>query len=129
DRQSRIDLQLRLEALGNELGLIDGTLGSQTREAIGIWQADNGLPQTTYLTREQLAFLVIQSDPVMAAVRAGYDADQARTAQQRKPVVQKARAMKPVAQGPRKQRQVAQKWRDREIMVRRDEPARPRDNF
>ncbi|TGV14991.1 hypothetical protein EN816_05960 [Mesorhizobium sp. M8A.F.Ca.ET.173.01.1.1] len=129
DRQSRIDLQLRLEALGNELGLIDGTLGSQTREAIGIWQADNGLPQTTYLTREQLAFLVIQSDPVMAAVRAGYDADQARTAQPRKPVVQKARAMKPVAQGPRKQRQVAQKWRDREIMVRRDEPAPPRDNF
>ncbi|MBZ9776985.1 caspase family protein [Mesorhizobium sp. CO1-1-8] len=129
DRQGRIDLQLRLEALGNEIGRIDGTLGSQTREAIGIWQADNGLPQTTYLTREQLAFLVIQSDPMMAAVRAGNAADQARTAQPKKPVVQKARTMKPVAQGPRKQRQVAQKWRDREIMVRRDEPAPPRDNF
>ncbi|WP_027059502.1 caspase family protein [Mesorhizobium loti] len=129
DRQGRIDLQLRLEALGNELGRIDGTLGSQTREAIGIWQADNGLPQTTYLTREQLAFLVIQSDPMMAAVRAGNAADQARTAQPKKPVVQKARTMKPVTQGPRKQRQVAQKWRDREIMVRRDEPAPPRDNF
>ncbi|TGT34585.1 peptidoglycan-binding domain-containing protein, partial [Mesorhizobium sp. M8A.F.Ca.ET.165.01.1.1] len=67
DRQGRIDLQLRIEALGNELGRIDGTIGPQTRQAIGVWQAKNGLPQTSYLTREQLAFLVIQTDPMMEA--------------------------------------------------------------
>ncbi|MER9235358.1 hypothetical protein NKI56_25295 [Mesorhizobium sp. M0622] len=36
DRQSRIDLHLRIEALGNELGRIDGNIGPQTRRAIGI---------------------------------------------------------------------------------------------
>lgn len=128
DRQGRIDLQLRLEALGNEIGRIDGTLGSQTREAIGIWQADNGLPQTTYLTREQLAFLVIQSDPQIEAVRAGYAADQARAAQPKKQVVQKARTMRPVAQKPRKQQQVVSKWRNRETMVRLDDPSPRRRN-
>ena len=46
DRQGRIDLQLRIEALGNELGRIDGNIGPQTRQAIGIWQVKNGLPQT-----------------------------------------------------------------------------------
>ncbi|UVK54465.1 caspase family protein [Mesorhizobium sp. AR02] len=128
DRQGRIDLQLRIEALGNELGRIDGTLGSQTREAIGIWQADNGLPQTTYLTREQLAFLVIQSDPMMEAVRARYAADQARTAQPKKPVVQKVRTMRPMAQKPRKQQQVVSKWRNRETMARLDDPPPRRRN-
>ncbi|ESY64520.1 caspase family protein [Mesorhizobium opportunistum] len=128
DRQGRIDLQLRLEALGNVIGHIDGTLGSQTREAIGIWQADNGLPQTTYLTREQLAFLVIQSDPMMEAVRAGYAADQARTAQPKKQVVQKARTMRLVAQKTRKQQQVVSKWRNRETMVRLDNPPPRRRN-
>ncbi|TJV41252.1 MAG: hypothetical protein E5Y02_18950 [Mesorhizobium sp.] len=128
DRQGRIDLQLRLEALGNVIGHIDGTLSSQTREAIGIWQADNGLPQTTYLTREQLAFLVIQSDPMMEAVRAGYAADQARTAQPKKQVVQKARTMRLVAQKTRKQQQVVSKWRNRETMVRLDNPPPRRRN-
>ncbi|MER9217098.1 peptidoglycan-binding protein [Mesorhizobium sp. M0663] len=65
DRQSRIDLQLRIEPLGNELGRIDGNIGPQTRRAIGIWQGKNRLPPTTYLTREQLAFLEVQTDPMM----------------------------------------------------------------
>ncbi|MER8520518.1 peptidoglycan-binding protein [Mesorhizobium sp. M0644] len=30
--------------MGNELGRIDGNIGPQTRRAIGIWQAKNGLP-------------------------------------------------------------------------------------
>ncbi|RWB34327.1 MAG: hypothetical protein EOQ42_13815 [Mesorhizobium sp.] len=129
DREGRIDLQLRIEALGNELGRIDGTIGPKTRQAIGMWQAKNGLPQTTFLTREQLAFLEIQTDPMMESVRARYAADQARAAQQvraRKPVAQKARTQKPVVtQKPRRQ-QVVQKKRDREV-VRRDAPP-PSDN-
>jgi uncharacterized caspase-like protein len=91
DRQGRIDLQLRIEALGNELGRVDGNIGPQTRQAIGIWQVENGLPQTTYLTREQLAFLVIQTDPMMETVRARYAADQARATQPKKQVMQKVR--------------------------------------
>ncbi|RWF52397.1 MAG: hypothetical protein EOS50_25055 [Mesorhizobium sp.] len=129
DREGRIDLQLRIEALGNELGRIDGTIGPKTRQAIGMWQAKNGLPQTTFLTREQLAFLEIQTDPMMESVRARYAADQARAAQQvraKKPVAQKARTQKPVVtQKPRRQ-QVVQKKREREV-VRRDAPP-PSDN-
>ena len=105
DRQGRIDLQLRVEALGNELGRIDGNMGPKTRQAIGIWQAKNGLPPTNYLTREQLAFLVIQTDPMMENVRAKHAADQARAAQPKKQVVQKARTQKPVAQKPRKKQE------------------------
>jgi uncharacterized caspase-like protein len=129
DRQGRIDLQLRIEALGNELGRVDGNIGPQTRQAIGIWQAENGLPQTTYLTREQLAFLVIQTDPMMETVRARYAADQARATQPKKQVVQKVRTQRPVAQKPRKQKQVVQKRRNRETVVRQDDDLPPpRDN-
>ncbi|QPC94488.1 caspase family protein [Mesorhizobium sp. INR15] len=129
DRDARIDLQLRIEALGNELGRVDGNIGPQSRQAIGVWQAKNGLPPTTFLTREQLAFLVIQTDPMMDAVRAKHAADQARAAQPKKQVVQKARAPKQLARKPRKQEQVAQrKRRDRETVVQDDEPPPPRDN-
>ncbi|TGQ38401.1 caspase family protein [Mesorhizobium sp. M00.F.Ca.ET.216.01.1.1] len=129
DRDGRIDLQLRIEALGNELGRIDGNIGPKTRQAIGIWQAKNGLPQTTYLTREQLSFLVIQTDPMMESVRARHAADQARAAQPKKQVAQKARPQKPVAQKKtRKQEQVVQKRRNRETVVRRDDPPPPQDN-
>lgn len=127
DRQGRIDLQLRIEALGNELGRIDGNIGPQTRQAIGVWQEKNGLPQTTYLTREQLAFLVIQTDPMMDQVRARYAADQARAAAPKKQVVQKVRTQKPVAQKPRKKQLVVQ--RNRETVVREDEPPQNNNDF
>ncbi|MDX8447558.1 caspase family protein [Mesorhizobium captivum] len=128
DRDGRIDLQLRIEALGNELGQVDGNIGPRTRQAIGVWQGKNGLPQTTYLTGEQLAFLVIQTDPMMDAIRAKNAADQARAAAPKKPVVQKTRTLKPVAQKPRKkQQQVVQRRRDRETVVREEAPP-PNDN-
>lgn len=128
DRDDRIDLQLRIEALGNKLGRIDGNIGPRTRQAIGVWQAKNGLPQTTYLTREQLAFLVIQTDPMMDQVRARYAADQARAAAPKKQVVQKVRTQKPVALKPRKKQLVVQKRRNRETVVREDEPPPPPNN-
>ncbi|MER8826775.1 caspase family protein [Mesorhizobium sp. M0938] len=146
DREARIDLQLRIEALGNELGRIDGNMGPKTRQAIRIWQAKNGLPRTNFLTREQLAFLVIQTDPMMEPVRARHAADQARAVQPKKqvqkarlqkpaahkartqkPVAQKARTQKPVAHKPLKQQQVVQKKRYREV-VRRDVPPPPDNN-
>jgi uncharacterized caspase-like protein len=128
DREGRVDLQLRIEALGNELGRVDGNIGPKTRQAIGIWQAKNGLPQTTYLTREQLAFLVIQTDPMMDQVRAKHAADQARAAQSKKQVAQRPRAQKQVAQKPRRQQQVVQTKRNRETVVRRDDPPPPPNN-
>ncbi|WP_235984287.1 caspase family protein [Mesorhizobium neociceri] len=135
DRQGRIDLQLRVEALGNELGRVDGNIGAKTRQAIGDWQEENGLPPTTFLTREQLAFLEIQTDPMMEAVRAKHEADQAGVDKPKKQVVQKARTLKPAAEKPRKkqyaqkprrQQQFVQKRSNREV-VREDEPP-PQDN-
>ncbi|MGX5846247.1 caspase family protein [Mesorhizobium sp. PL10] len=133
DRQGRIDLQLRVEALGNELGRVDGNIGAKTRQAIGDWQEENGLPPTTFLTREQLAFLEVQTDPMMEAVRAKHEADQAGL--NKKQVVQKARTLKPVAEKPRKkqyaqkprrQQQFVQKRRNREVV--REEGPPPQDN-
>jgi len=128
DRNGRIDMQLRIEALGNELGQVDGNIGPRTRQAIGVWQGKNGLPPTTYLTREQLAFLVIQTDPMMDAVRARNAADQARAAPPRKQAAQKTRALNPVTQQkPRKKQQIVQRRRNSETVVREDAPP-PRDN-
>ncbi|PBC07827.1 caspase family protein [Mesorhizobium sp. WSM3859] len=128
DRNGRIDLQLRIEALGNELGQVDGNIGPRTRQAIGVWQGKNGLPPTTYLTREQLTLLVIQTDPMMDAVRARNADDQARAAPAKKQV-QKTRTLNPVAQQKprRKQTQVVQRWRNSETVVREDAPP-PREN-
>ncbi|TIL77112.1 MAG: peptidoglycan-binding protein, partial [Mesorhizobium sp.] len=119
DREGRIDLQLRIEALGNELGSVDGNMGPKTRQAIGDWQEENGLPPTGFLTREQLAFLVVQTDPMMEAVRARHAADQARATTPKKQVVQKQR---------KKQQQVVQKKRNRDTLVGREEPPPPQDN-
>lgn len=125
DRAGRIDLQLRIEALGNELGQVDGNIGPKTRQAIGAWQGKNGLPQTTYLTREQLAFLVIQTDPLVDAIRAKQAAEQARTAPPKKQAAQKTRTLKPVAEAPRR-KQTVQRRRYPETVVREEPP--PNDN-
>ncbi|TPN85032.1 hypothetical protein FJ987_27680 [Mesorhizobium sp. CU2] len=130
DRNGRIDLQLRIEALGNELGRVDGNIGPKTRQAIGVWQGKNGLPPTTFLTREQLAFLVIQTDPMMDAVRSKNAADQAQTAPPKKQMVQKTRTLKPVAQQkPRNKQQVVQRRRDSDTVVRDEPPPRENNDF
>ena len=126
DRSGRIDLQLRIEALGNEIGQADGNIGPKTRQAIGAWQGKNGLPQTTYLTREQLAFLTIQTDPLMDAIRAKQAAEQARAAPPKKQVVQKTRTLKPVAEAPRR-KQVVQRRRYPETVVREEPPPNNND--
>ncbi len=127
DRQGRIDLQLRVEALGNELGSVDGNIGPKTRQAIGDWQEENGLPPTTFLTREQLAFLVIQTDPMMEAVRAKHEANQAGAEKPKKQVVQRARTLKPLAEKPRK-KQFAQKQKRRNREIVREDGPPPQDN-
>lgn len=80
DKKGRIDLQLRLSALGYDPGGFDGSLGPRSRTAIGSWQKESGIVQTTWLTPQQHMFLVVQTDPMMAQVRADYQASLAKAA-------------------------------------------------
>ena len=77
NRDSLIDLQLRLSALGFNTGGFDGSLGPRSRTAIGAWQRQSGIIETTFLTPQQHMFLVSQTDPLMAQVRAQYESDKA----------------------------------------------------
>ena len=88
DKTARIDLQLRLSALGHSIGSFDGSLGPRSRAAIGAWQRQSGIVETTYLTPQQHMFLVVQTDPMMAQVRAQYESDKA--AAQKRQSAQKA---------------------------------------
>lgn len=80
DKGGRIDLQLRLGALGHVTGGADGALGTRSRTAIGAWQRQNGMVETTYLTPQQHMFLVVQTDPMMPQIRAQYEAQKAAIA-------------------------------------------------
>ena len=72
-----IDLQLRLSAVGFDTGGFDGSLGPRSRAAIGAWQRQSGIVETTFLTPQQHMFLVNQTDPLMTQVRAQYERDKA----------------------------------------------------
>ncbi|MBP1858931.1 caspase family protein [Rhizobium herbae] len=74
DKEGRIDLQLRLGALGHVTGGADGALGAKSRLAISAWQKQNGMVETTYLTQQQHMFLVVQTDPMMPQIRAQFEA-------------------------------------------------------
>ncbi len=64
----RIDMQLRLTALGYDTGGTKGSIGPMTRAAIGGWQKANGIIETQMLTAEQLHYLKLQTEPMMAAI-------------------------------------------------------------
>ncbi len=107
DKAGRIDLQLRLGALGHSTGGADGSFGPRTRGAIAAWQKQSGIAETTYLTPQQHMFLVVQTDPLMAKVRAEYEAqrEQARKAAAAAKTEAAARAketQKAAAKQPRK---------------------------
>ena len=89
DKEDRIDLQLRLRALGLYADDVDGALGARSRAAIAAWQRQRGIVETTYLSAEQHMLLVVQSDPFIAKVRAEYEAMQAAKFQQQ--TVEKAK--------------------------------------
>jgi len=83
NKQARIDLQLRLRALGYEIGSVDGDIGKRSRNAIGTWQRGNSLVATTYLTGAQYSHLVAQSEPRMASARVEYEEAQRRNSETR----------------------------------------------
>jgi hypothetical protein len=102
DREGRIDLQLRLSALQLYTGGFDGSLGPRSRAAIGAWQGQNGIVETTYLTTEQHLLIVAQTEPMMAEVRARYQSQKAATQESEKtkqPV--KATVTKPAGKSTR----------------------------
>jgi uncharacterized caspase-like protein len=92
DRDGRIDLQLRLSALELYTGRFDGSLGPRSRAAIGAWQYQNGIAETTFLTAEQHLRIVAQTEPMMAEVRARYQGQQAAIQQQPEKAKTPARA-------------------------------------
>ena len=114
DKEGRIDLQLRLGALGHVTGGADGALGAKSRIAISAWQKQNGLIETSYLTQQQHLFLVVQTDPMMPQIRAQYETQKAaamaaalRKAQNRQKIVSQQRVKRhqqnddgPVLEGP-----------------------------
>ena len=60
-RDQRREIQRDLSTLDFDPRGIDGIFGNGTRRAIANWQQQNGYPQTTYLTREQISRLDAQA--------------------------------------------------------------------
>jgi peptidoglycan hydrolase-like protein with peptidoglycan-binding domain len=56
-REQIIDVQKRLQALGYDVGGVDGTLGAQTRAAVKAVQQQLGLPADSYPDAEFIAAL------------------------------------------------------------------------
>jgi len=126
DRAARADVQKRLSALGLEPGGTDGSFGPRTRAAITEWQRSAGIVETSYLTPRQHMFLVVQSDPLMAAISAG-EKRQTEAAARRtnKPQAAKAKAPKrqQTVQKPQRSKKVAaQQKPQRKQTVRRASP-------
>lgn len=79
DKKGRIDLQMRLSALGYDIGGFDGALGARTRSAIGKWQRQNSLIETSYLTPEQHLLLVTETRSLIARVQAPHEDNKVTT--------------------------------------------------
>ena len=126
DREGRVDLQLRLNALGFKTGGSDGALGPRSRQAIGAWQRQSGIVETTYLTPQQHLFLVSQTDPMMAAIRAAQQDKPKAVTPKRQQVKKVVKATPPKATS--KNQQVAGKNTRRKVQTADDDiPYKPRN--
>jgi peptidoglycan hydrolase-like protein with peptidoglycan-binding domain len=76
-RDQRREIQENLTLLGFDTRGIDGIFGDATRSAITSWQQENGYPQTSYLTAEQ----VVRLDAQAARRAAQLEAEAARQQQ------------------------------------------------
>ncbi len=118
DREKRRDLQLRLRTLGFDVGSVDGSIGPRSRRAISEWQTRHSIVASGYLTQQQYTLMTIETDPMMAAVRAEHEAALAAQRQRaEKEAVQRQaerkqaqkQAQKQTAQKQTTQKQTAQK--------------------
>jgi peptidoglycan hydrolase-like protein with peptidoglycan-binding domain len=116
DKAGRSDLQLTPGALGHMTGGADGSLGPKSRSAIAAWQRQSGITETSYLTPQQHLFLVVQTDPMMAQVRAQYEKDKAREAAVVKP--QKTTKQATAKQTTTRKQQTTQRKTTRQQVVR-----------
>ncbi|AZO65621.1 MULTISPECIES: caspase family protein [unclassified Mesorhizobium] len=111
DRQEKVDLQERLLAIGYDLGDADGTFGAATRRAIGLWQKENALSPTSFLTRKQYVRLKLDSDDAVKSYRA-QRATEADAKKQESATSQKTRKPAPVVRAkPRREQREATKPR------------------
>lgn len=81
NRSARREIQRDLTLLGFNTRGVDGIFGPGSRAAIQNWQQDNGYPQTSYLTREQIARLdgqAVRRQAEIAAAQAEEQEAQAR---------------------------------------------------
>jgi peptidoglycan hydrolase-like protein with peptidoglycan-binding domain len=62
DRPKRREVQARLRAVGQNVGVPDGLFGPRTRRGIAGWQTANGLPETGHLNSLQLQLLTVQTE-------------------------------------------------------------------
>ena len=95
DKKARIDLQMRLSALGHSTGGYDGSLGPQSRTAINAWQRQSSIVETE-LSDATATYVPGRRRPIrlMPQVRAQYEAEQAAA---RKAASQKTTTTKKVA--------------------------------
>lgn len=80
-REARREIQRDLTALDYNTRGVDGIFGSGSRSAIRNWQQQNGYPQTSYLTTEQISRLDAQAERRAAELAA--EAERERLAQAR----------------------------------------------
>lgn len=118
DKSGRIDLQLRLSALGHATGGADGSLGPKSRSAIAAWQRQSGIIETTYLTPQQHLFLVVQTDPLMPQLRAQYEKSKAAIA---KSPPKDKKVAKQATQGKKPQQTARQSTRQTTRQIARQE--------
>ncbi|WP_245483996.1 MULTISPECIES: caspase family protein [unclassified Mesorhizobium] len=69
-KSDRLNLQLRLKALGYDLGVLDGNFGPKTRRAIADWQRTEGITPTTFFSLKQRDLLVSETEALIRAGRA-----------------------------------------------------------
>lgn len=62
DREAKGNIQARLNATGNNVGVVDGLWGRKTRSGISNWQLANGLPPSGFLNFAQYELLVSQTE-------------------------------------------------------------------
>lgn len=80
-REARREIQRDLTALDYNTRGVDGIFGPGSRSAIRNWQQQNGYPQTSYLTTEQISRLDAQAERRAAELAA--EAERERLAQAR----------------------------------------------
>lgn len=70
NRNSRREVQTRLNLAGHDVGRPDGAFGPKTRSGVSAWQTANGIVPTGYFTAAQYALLTTQTATQYSAYQA-----------------------------------------------------------